>query len=362
MFAPTVSTSTRIGLEDAHNFDWAVKTAGPTDDQLGRYHPTVVNPPKALRRCGRCRCPGHTKKNCMVFLPPNMSYWDDARSYDAARMRREEEENERITRVTHATPESKQQYMLRWARANRNRYGDRMSAFERYAYLDHDGFERDSVADTINAVQQRLVERINGLQRQVDELRNDVQRDDLSYVIIEETPEHFVSSVRYTRNGRSSHLTMQVNRQGVERSMHATGQTQEEVLRGAMLRTARRYHANAPQTVEESNARAIRAAFGQGGGSVDRAFQRHLDNNANLEEALRQSMENLNAAQAQASEEEDEPAAEEPIEETTCPICMEALTKTNHIVGKCGHQFHANCLFQNLAYSKACPCCRKTVM
>ena len=354
MFAPTVSETTRWSLDDAHNFNIAVKSAGPEDAQLGRYHQLVVEPPKALRRCARCRCPGHTKKNCMVVLPPNMSYWDDDRNFDAARMRREEEENERITRVTHATPESKQQYMLRWARANRNRYGDRMSAFERYAYLDHEGFEEDSVADTINAVQQRLVERINGLQRQVDELRNDVQRGDLTYVIIEETPEYFVARVRYTRNGRRSYLTMQVNRQGVERSMHATGQTQEEVLRGAMLRTAMRYHANAPQTVEESNARAIRAAFGQGGGA---------SNDDDLNEALRQSMETLNAGQAQASEEEEEePAAEEPIEETTCPICMEALTKTNHIVGKCGHQFHASCLFQNFAYSKACPCCRKTVM
>ena len=291
-----------------------------------------------------------------------MSYWDDARSYDAARMRREEEENERITRVTHATPESKQQYMLRWARANRNRYGDRMSAFERYAYLDHDGFERDSVADTIAAVQQRIVERINGLQRQVDELRDEVQRGELSYEMIEVTPQYFVAGVTYTRNGRRSHLTMQVNRQRAERIMRATGQTQDEVLRGAMLRTAQRYHEDAPRTVEESNARAIRAAFGQGGGAVDRAFQRHLVNDANLEEALRQSMATLNAAQAQASEEEEEPAAEEPIEETNCPICMEALTKTNHIVGKCGHQFHASCLCQNLAYSKACPCCRKTVM
>ena len=298
----------------------------------------------------------------MVFLPPNMSYWDDDRNFDAVRMRREEEENERITRVTHATPESKQQYMLRWARANRNRYGDRMSAFERYAYLDHDGFEEDSVADTINAVQQRLVERINGLQRQVDELRNDVQRGELTYQITDATREHFIARVSYRHNGRSSNLTMQINRQGVERMMRETGEPYGQVVRGLMRRTAERYHANAPQTVEESNARAIRAAFGQGGGSVDRAFQRHLDNDANLEEALRQSMETLNAAQAQASEEEEEPAAEEPIEETNCPICMEALTKTNHIVGKCGHQFHASCLCQNLAYSKACPCCRKTVM
>ena len=299
----------------------------------------------------------------MVFLPPNMSYWDDARSYDAARMRREEEENERITRVTHATPESKQQYMLRWARANRNRYGDRMSAFERYAYLDHDGFERDSVADTIAAVQQRLVERINGLQRQVDELRDEVQGNDaISVEVVSMTEHSYVARVHcrlYGVRWRSG-VRMQFRRAQVDAQAAQRGVSIETVMREGAHWTIQRLESEMDErvrrrtmTVEESNARAIRAAFGQGGGP---------SNDADLNEAVRQSMANLNAAQAQASEEEDEPAAEEPIEETTCPICMEALTKTNHIVGKCGHQFHASCLCQNLAYSKACPCCRKTVM
>ena len=292
-----------------------------------------------------------------------MSYWDDARSYDAARMRREEEENERITRVTHATPESKQQYMLRWARANRNRYGDRMSAFERYAYLDHDGFERDSVADTIAAVQQRLVERINGLQRQVDELRDEVQGNDaISVEVVSMTEHSYVARVHcrlYGVRWRSG-VRMQFRRAQVDAQAAQRGVSIETVMREGAHRTIQRLESEMDErvrrrtmTVEESNARAIRAAFGQGGGP---------SNDADLNEAVRQSMANLNAAQAQASEEEDEPAAEEPIEETTCPICMEALTKTNHIVGKCGHQFHASCLCQNLAYSKACPCCRKTVM
>lgn len=348
MFAPTVSTSTRIGLEDAGNFDWAVKTAGPTDAQLGRYHNLVVNPPKSLRRCGRCRCPGHTKKNCVVFLPPNMTYWDDERSIDAERMRKEEEENERITRVTRATPESKQQYMLRWARANRNRYGDRMSAFERYAYLDHDGFEDDSVADTIDAVQQRIVERINGLQRQVDELRDEVQGSRTSVEVMSITETSYVTWVQCRVNGLQRSLRMHFDRAGVDLRVARRGVSIETVLREGAQRTIERMES------ESSNARAVQAAFGQEG--------RGQSNDAGLNEALRQSMETLNAAQAQAEEDDDEPAAEEPIEETTCPICMEALTKTNHIVGKCGHQFHASCLCQNLAYSKACPCCRKTVM
>lgn len=290
----------------------------------------------------------------MVFLPPNMSYWDDDRNYDAVRMRREEEENERITRVTHATPESKQQYMLRWARANRNRYGDRMSAFERYAYLDHDGFECDSVADTINAVQQRLVERINGLQRQVDELRDEVQGDRISVVVLSMTESTYVTRVQCNLYGLRTNMRMHFDRANVDARVARHRVSIESVLREAARRTIEHMEANARNTtVEESNARAIRAAFGQGGGP---------SNDADLNEAVRQSMATLNAAQAQASEEEEEPAAEEPIEETNCPICMEALTKTNHIVGKCGHQFHASCLCQNLAYSKACPCCRKTVM
>jgi hypothetical protein len=240
-----------------------------------------------------------------------------------------------------------------------------MSAFERYAYLDHDGFERDSVADTIDEVQRRIVERINGLQRrvdalrdevqQVDELLEEVQRDRISVEVLLVTDRTYVARVRCCLYGMRTYLRMFFNRANVDAGVARHGVSIESVLQEAAQRTIEQMESNARNTtVEESNARAIRAAFGQGGGP---------SNDTELNEALRQSMDTLNAGQAQApEEEEEEPAAEEPIEETNCPICMEALTKTNHIVGKCGHQFHASCLCQNLAYSKACPCCRKTVM
>lgn len=53
---------------------------------------------------------------------------------------------------------------------------------------------------------------------------------------------------------------------------------------------------------------------------------------------------------------------ETPIEETNCPICLEALTQTNHFVGRCGHQFHAMCIFQCMTRSSNCPCCRQSII
>ena len=78
-----------------------------------------------------------------------------------------------------------------------------------------------------------------------------------------------------------------------------------------------------------------------------------------LSELLQQSM-NVSYPQAQATQAPPEDATV--IESEECPICMEAFTGTNHIVGKCGHQFHASCLMQSLRSTDACPCCRQQVV
>lgn len=78
-----------------------------------------------------------------------------------------------------------------------------------------------------------------------------------------------------------------------------------------------------------------------------------------LSELLQQSM-NISYPQAQATQAP--PADATVIESEECPICMEAFTGTNHIVGKCGHQFHASCLMQSLRSTDACPCCRQQVV
>lgn len=53
------------------------------------------------------------------------------------------------------------------------------------------------------------------------------------------------------------------------------------------------------------------------------------------------------------------------IEEENCPICMEALTTCNAMVGACGHQYHATCMMKWMSKSqsdsKKCPCCRERV-
>ena len=78
-----------------------------------------------------------------------------------------------------------------------------------------------------------------------------------------------------------------------------------------------------------------------------------------LSELLEQSM-NISYPQAQATQAPPKDATL--IESEQCPICMEAFTETNHIVGKCGHQFHESCLMQCLRSTDACPCCRQQVV
>ena len=43
-----------------------------------------------------------------------------------------------------------------------------------------------------------------------------------------------------------------------------------------------------------------------------------------------------------------------------CPICMDdILSSTNNVKTECGHEFHTNCLMQNVAHNGfGCPCCR----
>jgi Zinc finger, C3HC4 type (RING finger) len=63
-------------------------------------------------------------------------------------------------------------------------------------------------------------------------------------------------------------------------------------------------------------------------------------------------------------EEEDEgpmcqPIFTAPIPLGECPICMDTLEMVNFTVTKCGHSFHATCLFRSVEDSSDCPLCRK---
>ena len=50
---------------------------------------------------------------------------------------------------------------------------------------------------------------------------------------------------------------------------------------------------------------------------------------------------------------------EKPIEETTCPICLDTLGETNRSVGACGHQFHTSCMMKACQRKNSCPTCRQ---
>lgn len=89
---------------------------------------------------------------------------------------------------------------------------------------------------------------------------------------------------------------------------------------------------------------------------LDMALTRSRD----LDDLLHQTMTTASYPQSQATQAP--PANATVIESDECPICMEAFTGTNHIVGKCGHQFHASCLMQCLRSTDACPCCRQQVV
>ena len=92
---------------------------------------------------------------------------------------------------------------------------------------------------------------------------------------------------------------------------------------------------------------------------IVREEPRSEEEQIDFNELLRQSMD-ICYPPAQATQAPPENATV--IESKECPICMEEFTGTNHIVGKCGHQFHASCLMQSLRSTDACPCCRQQVV
>jgi hypothetical protein len=66
-----------------------------------------------------------------------------------------------------------------------------------------------------------------------------------------------------------------------------------------------------------------------------------------------------NAGPTQVVEEPELKVVEKPIEETSCPICLDTLGETNHCVGACGHQFHTSCMMKACQRKNSCPTCRQ---
>lgn len=81
---------------------------------------------------------------------------------------------------------------------------------------------------------------------------------------------------------------------------------------------------------------------------------------------------NTNTPVVEVTHQSQQPQREHAIPETNCAICMEELTETNHFVARCGHQYHASCVFRYCSFSdtsnrhrqqtqtqtQTCPTCR----
>ena len=165
--------------------------------------------------------------------------------------------------------------------------------------------------------------------------------------------------VTVTRSsGRINVLSLQ--RGSVDRRRADRGQSLEQVVNDIVheyinqIRDRARSFAQQHRQEQERQRQQLQEQHTQRIRLIERQEQHEL------RRVMEESMRNYRAPIAQATG--PEPTASEPIEETTCPICMEPLTKTNHIVGKCGHQFHASCLCLNLANTNACPCCRQKIV
>ena len=44
--------------------------------------------------------------------------------------------------------------------------------------------------------------------------------------------------------------------------------------------------------------------------------------------------------------------------DNTCPVCLESMTGRNMFTTRCGHQFCADCIVNNMEYATTCPLCR----
>ena len=55
------------------------------------------------------------------------------------------------------------------------------------------------------------------------------------------------------------------------------------------------------------------------------------------------------------------PAEPREIKTVQCTICLDNVGDTDRVVTKCGHIFHASCLFENNTHANTCPNCREPI-
>ena len=303
------------------------------------------------RLCGLCRLPGHNRSNCNIIDLNDSSHVDDGPAGNSIVNRIRRERAERI-RANGLKPMTKEEYCM---------------AVYGFTCQDMHDFRRE---DAPIPLPDRKAVKLSARERramtsqrtqaptpapapapQVQPPAAPAPQDPTVSITVSDTNVY----AQVTRPNGSRHM-LSFRRTEIERRMVYRGQTMEQVVSAAVRELFNRRQEN--DVIRNRIQRQISSAAAG-------IRQNYSEFNANrprdpVQRAMEQSMRDYSAPLAQATG--PEPTATEPVAETECPICMEPLTKTNHIVGKCGHQFHASCLCQSLRQTNACPCCRQQVV
>jgi hypothetical protein len=90
----------------------------------------------SVRRCGRCRCPGHTRGRCRVFVPVGTDYLDLLPEETRQVQKRNDDDEVRRIQDLNRVPQTEYECVQEWANRsaeNRERY-ERMSSGTRWVF------------------------------------------------------------------------------------------------------------------------------------------------------------------------------------------------------------------------------------
>ena len=302
------------------NFNKLVKRVGRDDEVLGRYYDEVVameeNPLPVLRRCTKCRCPGHTRGNCPVFIEPATHYYDGPGHAEWQQKQNEKEFKKQMDAIG-KYPLGRSEYLARWWASASESQRKRAGPAYKYFLVDHNGPQED-----------RNFEVVTDLRRRYENEEFEFQDPIITYMVItnvpEEATEEDVILVHAPHGGK---YTMTVTNTMIQNG--------EVAMRLKVRKSKMQNDVTMENYVTEASVIFMEKR--------EDAFSMEWD-----------GFKVFLVRRKQA------PLREEVVPETTCPICMDDLTNCNKMITRCGHQFHASCLVKYMGTSETtkCPCCR----
>ena len=263
----------------------------------------------SVRRCGRCRCPGHTRGRCSVFVPVGTDYLDLLPEQHERQQKRNDDAEVRRIQDLNRVPQTEYECVQEWANRsaeNRERY-ELMSSGTRWVFA-----RRGQVQD----------------RARLDEAIARVRAQDSTPVRPSVAPALPPPPVR-----------------------HSGGFTPEElerIQRNREAAIARRQRQQRPRVFIASEDLE----------QIERRSEGVVARRLVFSQATPSA-----PPQPQVVEQPSElEVAKKPIEETTCAICLEDLTDCNKTITACGHQYHTNCLMRCMRTTDKCPTCRANIM